>query len=39
MTDWSRLRVDGLAETQPIASNATAEGQRRNRRIEIIVPR
>ncbi len=39
MTDWSRLRVDGLADTQPIASNATAEGQRRNRRIEIIVPR
>jgi type VI secretion system protein ImpK len=39
MSDSSRLRVAGLAETQPIASNATAEGQRRNRRIEIIVPR
>jgi type VI secretion system protein ImpK len=39
MSDSSRLRADGLADTQPIASNATPEGQRRNRRIEIIVPR
>jgi type VI secretion system protein ImpK len=39
MSDTSRLRVEGLADTQPIASNATPEGQRRNRRIEIIVPR
>lgn len=39
MSDPSRLRVEGLADTQPLASNATPEGQRRNRRIEIIVPR
>jgi type VI secretion system protein ImpK len=39
MSDSSRLRVDGVADTQPIASNTTSEGQRRNRRIEIIVPR
>jgi type VI secretion system protein ImpK len=39
MSDSSRLRVDGVADTQPIASNATPEGQRLNRRIEIIVPR
>ena len=39
MSDSSRLRVDGLADTQPIASNDTADGRRRNRRIEIIVPR
>ena len=39
LSDSSRLRVEGLADTQPIASNATPEGQRRNRRIEIIVPR
>ena len=39
MSDVSRLRVDGLADTQPIASNATAEGRQRNRRIEILVQR
>lgn len=39
MSDSARLRVEGLADTQPIASNATAEGQRRNRRVEILVPR
>jgi type VI secretion system protein ImpK len=39
MRDPSRLQVDGLADTQPIASNATEEGRRRNRRIEILVPR
>jgi type VI secretion system protein ImpK len=39
MGDSSRLQVDGLADTQPIDSNATPDGRRRNRRIEIIVPR
>jgi type VI secretion system protein ImpK len=39
MSDASRLRVGGLADTQPIVSNATAEGRQRNRRIEILVPR
>jgi type VI secretion system protein ImpK len=37
--DPSQLRVEGVADTQPLVSNATPEGQRRNRRIEIIVPR
>src|SRR5690606_24097184 len=39
ISDTGRLRVDGLADTQPIASNATPEGRQRNRRIEIVVPR
>ena len=39
MSDPSRLRADGVADTQPLVSNATPEGQRRNRRIEIVVPR
>ena len=39
MSDPSRLRANGVADTQPLVSNATPEGQRRNRRIEIVVPR
>jgi flagellar motor protein MotB len=39
MGDGSRLQVDGLADTQPIDTNATDDGRRRNRRIEILVPR
>jgi type VI secretion system protein ImpK len=39
MSDPSRLRAVGVADTQPLVSNATPEGQRRNRRIEIVVPR
>ncbi|MGE0877487.1 MAG: flagellar motor protein MotB [Acidimicrobiia bacterium] len=32
-----RLRASGMADQQPIASNATAEGRARNRRVEVIV--
>ena len=39
MGDPSRLRAEGVADTQPLVSNATPDGQRRNRRIEIVVPR
>jgi type VI secretion system protein ImpK len=39
MGDGSRLQVDGLADPQPIDTNATDDGRRRNRRIEILVPR
>jgi len=33
----NRLSVEGRADTKPIASNDTAEGRARNRRIEIII--
>jgi len=32
-----RLYVDGKGESQPIASNATAEGKAQNRRVEILI--
>ena len=32
-----RLFVDGRGESQPIASNATAEGKAQNRRVEILI--
>ncbi|MFC3285542.1 OmpA family protein [Litchfieldella rifensis] len=35
--DGSRLRAVGLGDTRPIASNDTAEGRGRNRRVEVIV--
>jgi len=35
----ARIRSQGLGETMPVADNATDEGRRRNRRVEIkIVP-
>ena len=33
----ARLRVAGRADTEPVASNETEDGRRRNRRIEIIL--
>lgn len=33
----ARLRVAGRADTEPVASNDTEDGRRRNRRIEIIL--
>jgi chemotaxis protein MotB len=35
--DPSRLSAAGYADTQPVASNADAEGRRQNRRIEIVL--
>jgi type VI secretion system protein ImpK len=37
LEDPSRLSAEGRADKEPIASNATAEGQARNRRIEVIL--
>ncbi|RTR07165.1 OmpA/MotB family protein [Halomonas nitroreducens] len=33
----SRLRAVGLADTRPLASNATAQGRARNRRVEVVI--
>ncbi len=33
----SRLRAVGLADTRPLASNASAEGRARNRRVEVVI--
>jgi outer membrane protein OmpA-like peptidoglycan-associated protein len=32
-----RLSTEGLGDTQPIASNATPEGRRANRRVEVLI--
>lgn len=33
----NRVEVSGFADTRPIASNASAEGRARNRRVEIVI--
>jgi outer membrane protein OmpA-like peptidoglycan-associated protein len=33
----TRLRTEGRGEREPIASNATADGKRRNRRVDIVI--
>jgi type VI secretion system protein ImpK len=37
--DPSRVSFEGRADAEPIATNATAEGRERNRRIEIVLSR
>ena len=35
--DPARLRTEGLADSEPVASNQSAEGRARNRRVEILL--
>jgi len=37
VSNGNRMRALGLADTQPVASNGSAEGRARNRRVEITV--
>jgi type VI secretion system protein ImpK len=37
--DAGRLRAEGRADADAIASNATAEGREQNRRIEVVLHR
>lgn len=39
LADSSRITVEGLGATDPIADNATREGKAQNRRVEIMIPR
>lgn len=39
LADPSRITVEGLGATDPIADNATREGKSQNRRVEIMIPR
>jgi flagellar motor protein MotB len=32
-----RLSTEGLGDTRPIASNATPQGRRANRRVEVLI--
>ncbi|MGH6895174.1 MAG: OmpA family protein [Geminicoccaceae bacterium] len=35
--DEARLATEGMGEARPIASNATSEGRRANRRVEVLI--
>ncbi len=37
LSDPARVRATGLGDAQPVADNATAEGRRQNRRVEVRV--
>jgi len=37
LQDPRRIRAEGRADREPIASNDTAEGRSRNRRIEVLL--
>jgi type VI secretion system protein ImpK len=37
--DQTRFKIEGKADTQPVAPNNTEEGRARNRRVEISIPR
>lgn len=37
--DHARLKIEGKADTQPIAPNDTEEGRANNRRVEVSIPR
>lgn len=37
--DPGRVETKAIGDTQPIASNGTAEGKAQNRRVEIVIPR
>jgi type VI secretion system protein ImpK len=39
LADPSRVTTEGLGDSQPIASNATAAGKAQNRRVEVVVQR
>jgi type VI secretion system protein ImpK len=39
IADQSRFKIEGKADTQPVAPNTTEEGRARNRRVEISIPR
>jgi len=39
ITDASRVSTEGFGDSQPIASNSTANGKALNRRVEIVIPR
>lgn len=39
ITDANRVSTEGFGDSQPIASNSTANGKALNRRVEIVIPR
>ena len=39
LSDGSRVSAQGFGDTQPIASNATADGKALNRRVEVVIQR